>query len=95
MWRIVTGFVVGYYLGTKAGREKLVELRSNLRTIATSETVHQAIKDGSAKIDELTKGRGMEIARSVLSQSALGGQLVEAVGSFAQRALATGGRRAS
>ena len=66
MWRIVTGFLVGYYMGTKAGREKYVELQKALGTILTSQTFHDAVQGGAAKITELTNPATLKQARGLL-----------------------------
>ena len=90
MWRIVTGFLVGYYMGTKAGREQFEELRGAIKTIVTSETVHQAIRDGSARLDRMTDGSSLQIAKGVLARSPIAGQLAELAGGLAKKAIASG-----
>ena len=66
MWQIVTGFLVGYFMGTKAGREQYAQLQQALHTIVTSETFHTAIREGSVRVADMTSPDGLKRTRELL-----------------------------
>jgi tripartite-type tricarboxylate transporter receptor subunit TctC len=53
MLRVWIGFIVGYFFGTKGGREHYQELRAACVTIANSETFQTMVKSGSARLSSL------------------------------------------
>ncbi len=59
---IVIGVVVGYAMGTRAGEEGWGELVEALRTIGTSEEVHDLIAAGFSLTRDLV-GRGQAVAQ--------------------------------
>ncbi len=83
MLRVLIGFFVGYFLGTKAGREQYQELREACLTIAGSETVQAMLKTGSARLSGLKPRQQVEQVRSAAGPPQLG----QLVGMLTQRAV--------
>jgi hypothetical protein len=75
MLRVMIGFFVGYFLGTKAGREHYKELRDACVTIAGSETVQTLVASGTARLANLQPQRLVQQGRATLGSPQLG-QLV-------------------
>lgn len=48
---MVVGFGAGYYLGTRAGRERYVQINAMLRKVRRSDTYETASEKASAAID--------------------------------------------
>lgn len=93
MLRVILGFFVGYFLGTKAGREHYQELRDACVTIAGSETVQTMLKAGTARLSALQPERLVEQGRAAAGSPQLG----QLVSMLTQRAvqLAMGLRKAA
>jgi hypothetical protein len=75
MLRVWIGFFVGYFFGTKAGREHYKELRAACVTIATSETFQTMVKSGSARLSSLQPQQLVKQGRAAIGSPQLG-QLV-------------------
>jgi len=93
MLRVFLGFFVGYFLGTKAGRESYQELRDACVSIAGSETFQTMIKTGSARLSAFQPDRLVERGKAAAGSPQLG----QLVGMLTQRAvqLAVSLRRAA
>ncbi|HVR07914.1 MAG TPA: hypothetical protein VMW75_07675 [Thermoanaerobaculia bacterium] len=83
MLRVLIGFFVGYFLGTKAGREHYQELREACVTIAGSETVQTMLKTGSARLSNLQPQQLLKQGRAAAASPQLG----RLVGMLTQRAV--------
>jgi hypothetical protein len=83
MLRVMLGFFVGYFLGTKAGREKYQELRAAAASIAGSETVQGWVKTGAATLSTLRPGSAPGGGRTAIGTP----QLVQLVGELTKRAV--------
>lgn len=49
------GFIVGYYMGTKDGRERLAELKESMETIRNSAEVQEMIASGASAVSDLAQ----------------------------------------
>lgn len=83
MLRVLIGFFVGYFLGTKAGRKDYEELRNACATIAGSETVHGWVRTGTARLSALQPEGWVERGRAAAGSPRLG----QLVGMLTQRAV--------
>lgn len=83
MLRVLIGFIVGYVLGTKNGREHYQELRDACATIAGSETVQTLVKTGAARLSDLQPERLLEQGRAAIGS----GELGQLVSTLTQRAV--------
>jgi hypothetical protein len=84
MLRVMIGFFVGYFLGTKAGREQYKELREACVTIAGSETVQTLVKTGTARLSNLQPQHLVQQGKAALGSPQLG----QLVAMLTQRAVA-------
>jgi hypothetical protein len=83
MLRVMLGFFVGYFLGTKAGRERYGELRDACVSIAGSETVRTLVQTGAARLSTLRPAGLVEQGRAAIGSPQLG----QLVGTLARRAV--------
>jgi hypothetical protein len=65
---LATGFAAGYYLGTKAGRERYDELQQLLAKVRRSDAYETAADKAKAAVD-----LGVERAREVVEEHKPGG----------------------
>jgi hypothetical protein len=61
----VTGFAAGYYLGTRAGRQRYDQINRQLARLRRSEAFEQATERAKTVVDE-----GVEKARSLVESRA-------------------------
>ena len=83
MLRVLIGFFVGYFLGTKAGREHYKELREACVTIASSETFQTMVKSGTERLSSLQPQQLVQQGRAAIAKPQLG----QLVGMLPQRAV--------
>jgi hypothetical protein len=52
----LVGFIIGYYMGTKDGRERLVELKQAVEEIRNSPEVQGIVANGVTEVTGLARG---------------------------------------